>query len=129
VSATTERRRAKRRPILETFSVFAVVPTKGPNRQRIHDVSDFGVGFDLDVEGEPSGSFALKKGDSLEMHFYLNQSLFVPLSVTIARLETKDGIRQIGAEIKDRKSPSYKAIHAFVELLDVVMEVGQIARI
>ena len=73
-----ERRRSRRRPILETFSMFCVVPKKGvyrlPGARR---ESDQGIGFDLDTEGEELHGFSLKLGVSRSrVHFYLNQSLF-----------------------------------------------------
>jgi hypothetical protein len=118
-----ERRKARRRPILETFSVFAVVPKKGPHRVPIHDVSDLGVGFDLDTEGELPEEFPLAQGEKLEIHFYLNQSLYLPLEVDIVRLERAGGVRKVGASICDKSTRPYKAFLAFLAMLDALSDI------
>jgi hypothetical protein len=118
-----ERRKARRRPILATFSLFGVVPRKGPHRLPIHDVSDLGIGFDLDTEGELPEEFPLEHGEKLEIQFYLNQSLFLPLELEIVRVEKAGGVRKVGAAISDKSSPSYKAYLAFLTLLDAIADI------
>ena len=120
-----ERRRTKRLPILSTFSLFIVVPQKGFHRLMVHDVSELGLGFDADTEGEETDGFPLKEGENLEVRFYLNQSLYLPLAVRIARLETRNNIRRIGAEL-DSSYKSYNAFKSFVEMLDAIEGVGLI---
>lgn len=120
-----ERRRTKRRPILSTFSLFIVVPQKGFHRLMVHDVSEMGIGFDADTEGEGTDDFPLKEGEKLDVRFYLNQSLYLPLAIRIVRLETKNNIRRIGAEF-DSNDKSYNAFKSFVEMLDAIEEVGLI---
>jgi hypothetical protein len=122
-----ERRKTKRRPILETFSLFAVVPKKGMHRLLVHDVSEGGLGFDLDIDGENFDEFPVKSGEKLEVHLYLNQSLYLPLSVQIARLEDSKTVRRLGTELVDPGSPQSKAFGAFLQMLDVVADVGEIA--
>ena len=56
-----ERRKAKRRPILEAFSFFVVVPKKGMMKLAVLDVSESGLGFDYDVGGEDTSSFPIEK--------------------------------------------------------------------
>jgi hypothetical protein len=128
-----ERRRTRRRPIIETFSMFCVVPKKGPYRLAIHDVSDHGIGFNLDMDGEDIQGFALKMGEQLDVHFYLNQSLYLPLSVKVARIEERnDGspeqgkVRRIGAEL-DAKDPVHAGFAAFLKMLDAIADVAKIA--
>lgn len=120
-----ERRRTRRRPILDTFSVFCVVPKKGVHRLRIYDVSDHGIGFDLDTEGEEAQEFSIKNGEALDIHFYLNQSLYLPLSVQVARIEDRNQVRRIGAEF-NQKDKGYQAIAAFLKMLDAIVDVAQI---
>lgn len=127
-----ERRRTRRRPIIETFSMFCVVPKKGPYRLAIHDVSDQGIGFDLDMEGEDTQDFALKLGEQLEVHLYLNQSLYLPLSVKVARIEerNREGAEQgkaryIGAEL-DLQDPVHAGFAAFLKMLDAIADVAKI---
>jgi hypothetical protein len=123
----SERRRSKRRPILDTFSLFVVVPKKGMHRLQIHDASNQGLGFDLDIDGEAVEDFPIKQKEKLEVHLYLNQSLYLALNVDVARIEEVRGIRRIGAEFSDLTSPGFKAFAAFLQMLDLVSEVGQIA--
>jgi len=121
-----ERRRFKRRPILETFSLFVVVPKKGSHRLPVHDVSDSGIGFDLDIDGENFSEFPLKSGERLDVQLYLNQTLFLPVTVQVARIEDTASVRRIGAELVNPDSPSSKAFAAFLTMLDLVTEAGEI---
>jgi hypothetical protein len=132
----SERRRTRRRPILETFSMFCVVPKKGMHRLPLYDVSDHGIGFDidLDVEGmEEDQAFSLKLGEPMEVHFYLNQSLYLPLKGKVARIVERNGeapgqgkIRRIGAEI-DPKDPAHAGFAAFLKMLDAITDIAKIA--
>jgi hypothetical protein len=121
-----ERRRTQRRPVLDTFSMFVVVPKKGMHRLRVHDISDLGLGFDLDTEGESFEDFKVSPKEKLEVHFYLNQSLYLPLMVEIARLETKNDVRRVGAELVDKSSRGYQAFLSFVKMLDTITGVAKI---
>lgn len=122
-----ERRRSKRRPILDTFSLFCVVPKKGVHRLQVHDLSDLGIGFDLDIEGENFDEFPVKKTENLELHLYLNQSLYLGLPVQVVRLEDANGIRRVGAEFTDRTGAVYKAYAAFLQMLDLLSETAKIS--
>jgi hypothetical protein len=124
-SGGIERRRTRRRPIISTFSLFVVIPRKGPHRLPIHDLSDAGIGFDLDTEGEESGDFNVKEGESLDIHLYLNQSLYLPLSVRIMRLEERNQVRRIGAEFSEEDA-GFKAFQAFLQMLDSIVDVVKI---
>lgn len=119
-----EKRRVERRPILDTFSIFASVPKKADIRLPIHDLSELGIGFDLDT-GHGEDLFPVKEGDELEIHLYLNQSLFVPATVTIKRILKKDSVRQIGAELQPQSAAS-QTVKSFVAFLDAVVGHGQV---
>lgn len=123
-SKQTERRRALRREILATFSLFIAVPQKGPYRLKVHDLSELGIGFDLDME-EDAEPFPISLGEVLEIQFYLNQSLFIPLQVKVLRIEEKGGVRRIGAEFEDRVSAGYNGLLSFLKLLDTLAELPQ----
>lgn len=124
-----ERRRANRQNILDSFSVFIVVPKKGPHRLKVHNVSTVGIAFDLDIEGEPSDQFPLQTGESLDGQLYLNQSLFVPLQLKITRLSRNDGVRQVGADVtNDKEGKSYQAFKSFVNMIEAVAAAGQIVQ-
>jgi hypothetical protein len=123
-----ERRASKRRPILDSFSFSVSMPRKGPHRLVVSDISELGIGFHADIEGEEHSDFPLKKGDSLEVHLYLNQSLFLPLPVKVARVEERDGLRYVGAELSGGKeTKSTRAYHALIQMLDLLGEVAQIS--
>ncbi len=121
-----ERRKSPRRPVLETFSLFVVVPRKGPHRLKIYDVSDFGMRFDADTEGESTTDFPISPNEALEVHFYLNQSLYLQFDLKVVRIETIDAVRRIGAEFKDKSSKSYKAYLSFLSMLDSIVEAAQV---
>lgn len=121
---TKERRKSQRRPILDSFSFFIVIPKKGVHRLPIHDLSDQGLGFDFDIEGESYADFPLHPEEKLELQFYLNQSLYLPLSIKVARVETRGLIRRVGAEFIEKDSKSFKAFLAFIQMLDCVIEAG-----
>lgn len=126
-SSDADKRKHKRRPILETFSVFVVFDKKGPHRLNVHDVSETGIGFTVDVEGETASDFPLKKGDEMELSFYLNQTLSIPLIVKVARLEEKDSLRHIGGEIAASGGKGLPAFRSFLQMLDQLAEVAQIS--
>jgi hypothetical protein len=124
-----ERRQAKRRPVIESFSLFLVVPSKGVHRLRVHDVSEIGIGFDLDLDGESFEEFPVQKGQRIEIQLYLNQSLSLPLSVTVARVQADGTIRRIGAQFEKEASENgqgFRAYRAFVDMIDALAEVAEI---
>lgn len=113
--------------ILDTFSLYAVVPAKGPMRLKVHDISDLGIGFDLDVaEENGSQNFPLKLGASFDIQLYLNQSLYLPLTVQARRITDRDGIRKIGAEFQGQGSKAYIALISFLDMLDAVSEAADL---
>jgi hypothetical protein len=122
-----ERRRSKRRPILDTFSLFCVVPKKGVHRLQVHDISDLGLGFDLDIDGESFDEFPVKPKEKLDVQLYLNQSLYLTLKVEVARIEDSRGVRRVGAEFTDKTSNAHKAYAAFLQMLDLLSEVAEIS--
>lgn len=121
-----ERRRTRRRPILETFSIFIVIPKKGLHRLEVQNISEDGMGFDLDVEGESPHNSPIKIGDTVDFRFYLNQSLFIPLSIQVVRVEEHHTGRRIGAEFQDKSTPGYKAFLSLLHFFDHVVDVVQI---
>jgi hypothetical protein len=122
-----ERRKAERRPIVDSFNLFVTVPAKGPHRLRVHDVSDFGIGFDVDTEGEAPEDFPLAPGEKIEIRFYFNPSLYCPLNVRCVRVDQKDKhVRRIGAELYERNSPGYRGYLSFLALLDNLVEVAKL---
>ena len=76
MSNNNERRKSNRREILENFSFYIQIPKLGQARHRVQDVSETGIGFMVESLG---GVFTLAKDEKLELHLYLNQSLFLVL--------------------------------------------------
>jgi len=124
-----ERRHSKRRPILETFSIFIVIPQKGLYRLAVHDMSEDGMNFNVDIEGEPIFSFQPKVGESIDIRIYLNKSLYIPLSIQVVRITQHPSGRRVGAEFHHKKSESYKAFHTLLHLLDSIVNVLRIDNI
>ncbi len=126
MSKDAEKRKAKRRVILDSFSFFAVVPKKGIHRLKVDDLSEMGIGFCLDETGEAHHDFPVKSGDSLEVSLYFNQSLFLPLNVKIVRVSEKDSVRRIGAELSEKGTASHKALTHFMNFLDQMIDSAQL---
>jgi len=122
----SERRKVRRRPVLETFSVFVVVPKKGIHRLRLFDMSEDNLGFELDLEDEPRGDFEITVGMELDVRFYMNQSLYLPLTVEVNRVGETGTIRRVGAEFQDKSSKAYHAFAMFLKILDGIVDVAQI---
>ncbi len=127
----SEKRQSARRPILDTFSVSVVVPKKGDFRLPLHDLSELGLGFDLDMGGESLADYPIREGENLDVQIYLNQSLAIPVVVTVVRLTTAKSdegeVRRIGAKFHER-SKGLPAVQAFVNFLDRVVESGAVKK-
>jgi hypothetical protein len=120
-----DRRGSRRRPILESFSFFVVVPKKGFHRLRVVDVSDTGVGFDYDIIGEMKDAFPVKIGEHFDLQFYLNQTLFIPLKVKVMRIDDSKVIRRVGAEFVQSGTPEHQGMIAILDMIDKVSEIVQ----
>lgn len=117
-----ERRRVRRRPLVESFSCFVSIPKRGSHRLHVYDLSELGVGFDFDIEGEDLSAHPIAVGDTFELHFYMNQSLFLPFQIRVARIEDKKTKRKVGAEFTDPQSDSGRALQAFLKMIDEIFE-------
>lgn len=113
----TEKRRAKRREILERFSFFVCIPKLGMARHQVRDVSEAGIGFTLETLGE----FKLKTGEECELHFYLNPSLYLPATIRVVRERDSADEQAIGAEFTGPHAGS-EAWTALVKLIDQLSE-------
>lgn len=120
-----DRRGAKRRPILESFSFFVVVPKKGFHRLRVVDMSDSGVGFDYDIIGEMKEAFPVAVGETFDLQFYLNQTLYFPLHVKVMRVDDSKVLRRVGAEFTVTGTPEHRGLCAVLDMIDRVSEVVQ----
>lgn len=120
-----EKRDSRRREILEHFSFYIGIPKLGDTRHRVKDVSESGIGLELDTLGE----FKLARGESCELHFYLNQSLFLPLQIEVMRESEKDSVQTIGAAFVNREASAYATYQTLMKLVDQLSEFGEIKKI
>lgn len=116
-----ERRKARRRQILENFSFYISIPKLGHTRHRVRDISEIGIGFDLDTLGE----FKLKSGEICELQFYLNQSLFLPLHIEVVRVIDGPSTQDVGAIFVNVETPAHQTFSTLVRLLDQLSDSGQ----
>ncbi len=113
----TEKRRTKRREILDRFSFFVCIPKLGMARHRVQDVSEAGIGFTIDTLGE----FKLKTGEECELHFYMNPSLYLPAMIRVVRELDSEEEQSVGAEFTGPHAGS-EAWTTFVKLIDQLSE-------
>jgi hypothetical protein len=117
-SSYTEKRRAKRRGILDRFSFYISIPKLGHSRHKVKDISELGIGFELDTLGE----FKLKKGEICELQFYLNQSLFLPLHIEVVRELDESALQEVGAVFVNVDTPAHQTFNTLVKLVDQLAE-------
>ncbi len=117
-----ERRQNSRRAILDHFSFYVSIPKLGGTRLKVMDVSEMGIGFHVSTLGE----FRLNPDEICELHFYVNQSLFLPLKIQVARQIDENQLQKIGAVFLDTTTPQHQAFLTLVKLLDQLVDVGVI---
>lgn len=122
----SERRHTHRRTIMETFNFFVVVPKKGSYRLPVHDLSEDDIGFDLDIEGETPNHFSIEIDEVIDLHLYLNQSLYLPLKIKVARIKEKNQVRRIGATFCEEASAARKACVGMLQVIDQLMNIAKI---
>ena len=115
-----EKRKARRREIMNEFSFYVCVPKLGFTKHKVNDVSEIGIGFTMDTFGE----FKLEKDEVCDLHFYLNQSLYLALKINVVRFKETDHIQNIGATFLDTDSKSHETFLTVVKLLDQLVESG-----
>jgi hypothetical protein len=116
-----EKRRAKRRDIVDRFSFYVCIPKLGYTRHKVNDVSELGIGFELETLGE----FKLSKGEVCELDFYMNQSLYLPLQIEVMRHVDHETTQLIGAAFVDVQSATQLTFNTLVKLVDQLSEVGE----
>jgi hypothetical protein len=116
-----EKRRAKRRDILEKFSFYVCIPKLGYSRHKVNDVSELGIGFEIETLGE----FKLNQGEICELQFYMNQSLYLSLHIEVVRQVDHEATQQIGASFVDVQSNPQQTFNTLVKLVDQMSEFGE----
>jgi len=111
-----ERRQVKRTILTEFISAHVVVPNRGLNKVAIHDISDEGIAFDLEVE---DGKF--KKNEELAMRIYLNATTYFPFFVKVknCRFIEDEGVYRVGSQF-DKKSFNSEALSHFIKFIETV---------
>ena len=126
MSNQAERRRSKRRPILESFSLAVVLKNKSDLKLTVLDISDHGLAFEIDIDGEALSEYTPRANDTLSISLYLNQTLYIPLKIKVIRVSKTKENRSIGGEFLDQKGKSHLALLGFLETIDRLVEVAEI---
>ena len=111
-----ERRGVQRTLLTDIVTAFVVVPSRGLLQVSLYDISENGIGFDL----QPSlGSFQL--GEEIVMRIYLNQETYFPLQirVTNCRQIVEEAVNRHGANFI-KGSTNDVALHHFVQFIEHV---------
>lgn len=116
-----ERRKAKRREVLEKFSFYICIPKLGLTRHSVNDVSELGIGFTINTLGE----FKLLKDETCELHFYLNQSLYLAMKIQVMRQQDSEQLQEVGAVFLNTETPQYQTFLTLVKFVDQVTESGE----
>ena len=120
------RRKVKRREILEKFSFYVCIPKLGYTRHQVNDISELGIGFDIATLGE----FTMQKDEVSELDFYLNQSLYLKLKINVVRsIEKAEMIQEVGAIFLDTETKAYQTFLTLVHFVDQLSESGEIQSI
>lgn len=118
---SSERRKVKRREILEKFSFYICVPKIGFARHKVNDISELGIGFTIETLG---GEFKLAAQEQVDLHFYLNQSLYLPLKIQVMRQIDGNSTQEVGAVFLDTSTAIHQTFLTLVKFLDQVTETG-----
>jgi len=120
--SAVEKRKARRREIVEQFSFYVCVPKLGYTRHKVKDISEIGIGFEIETLGE----FKLKKGEVCELQFYLNQSLHLSLEIEVMRHVDHDSTQEVGATFANQKSNAHATFSTLVKLVDQLSEYAEV---
>ncbi len=121
-----EKRLAKRRELLKSFSFFASLKALGPLKVQAVDISETGIGIIIPTL---DGQITLAKDSVHQMLFHLNPSFAIPLTIQIVRTEMVSPQEQhIGALFLDTHKPEHRALVSFIRVVDdlqaVALEIG-----
>ena len=121
-----ERRRSKRIPVLESFSVAAVLPGRGDLRLPLEDISEVGIGIRISQDLLEHPGLVLTAGSQIDLQLYLNQSLFLPLKVRVVRSSQKNDETHIGMDFIAGRPDAIAAVSHFVKMVDILSQVGTV---
>lgn len=111
-----ERRQVRRTILTEFVGAFIVVPDRGLQKVALYDISDNGLGFDLELE-----EGMLRAGEEVAMRVYLNQQTYFPFIVKITNARTLDEecVHRHGASFV-KGTVNDVALHHFVKFIETV---------
>lgn len=118
--SSADRRKSKRRAVLDHFAFYVSIPKLGATKLKVNDVSETGVGFTIDTLGQ----FKLNVNEQTDLHFYLNQSLFLPLKIQIVRQQEEGEQQHLGAVFLETQTPQHQTLLTLVKLLDQLVDFG-----
>ncbi len=120
--AQQDRRQAKRRPVLESFSVFISLPKVAPVRLKVIDVSEMGMGFEIASAQKSAIDRVLQSGEKVEILFHMNPSFSLHLNLKVVRVEDqKNDLWVVGCQFSSspkERGEGFDAFIAFVHLVD-----------
>ena len=79
----------------------------------------------IDMEGEDA-PFEVGEGEKISINFYLNQSLFIPVDLSVARIIMKNDLRMVGGEFLDKDTNSYRGVFALLQMIDQIGDSAEI---
>lgn len=111
-----DRREVKRTILTEFISAYAVLPERGLMKVTLYDISENGLGFDLELQ---EGVFL--ESEEVAFRVYLNHTTYFPFTVKITnsrRLEN-EGVFRHGASFM-KGTVNDVALHHFVKFIENV---------
>lgn len=111
-----ERRLVKRTILTEFIGAYAVIPEQGLAKVAIYDISEQGMGIDLETE---YGNFA--EGEEVAMRIYLSNDTFLPFVAKVynVRKVPEEGVYRHGVAFM-KESTDNDALMHFVSFLESV---------
>ncbi len=111
-----ERRKVKRTILTEFIGACALVQGKGLLKVALHDISETGLGFDVQ---EGSGHFMI--GEEIAMRVYLNQQTYFGFLVTVQNIRAVEGENSFRHGVNFVKgSVNDSALHHLVKFIETV---------
>jgi c-di-GMP-binding flagellar brake protein YcgR len=118
-----ERRRVKRRDIMDQFSFYICIPKLGFTRHQVSDISELGIGIRVETLGE----FRLHQNETCDLQFYLNQSLYLSLKIQVVRsVDHPEAIQEVGAIFLETETKAHQTFLTLVNLVDQLSETAQV---
>lgn len=111
-----ERRIVKRTILTEFIGAFTIVPERGLIKVSLHDISDNGIAFNMDLT---TGRFRV--GEEIAMRVYLNHTTYFPFTAKVSnsRVLEDEGVIRYGANF-EKGTINDVALHHFIKFIETV---------